>query len=752
MCSPTPTRRSRLARGALGALIMVAGALGLHAPGLNAPGLHAAAQAATRTGHVTAELVAQTTSVRPGETVHVALHQAIEPGWHTYWRNPGDAGQATTLTWTLPAGWKAGGIVWPAPGRFLAGPLMNYVYTRDVYLPIPVSAPADARPGQTASLKVNAEWLVCKDVCVPESAMLSLDLPVASRAPQTNPHGGGAIAATLAATPRPSGLTSRFQAHGATLTLSTSGAVLKGLDIAHAYFYPYDGMALDQGSPQRASRGPAGVTLELPAGYGFTHGKPPARLEGVLSLGARAFEISAAPGSPLPGTAGLTPPVATTAPPLSDSSASVSSAANETPAAPVSGGGLGLLAALALAFTGGLVLNLMPCVFPVVSIKATALARHLDSPAHARGEGLAYMAGVVASFLLLAGALIAARAAGQAVGWGFQLQSPLVVSVLVLVLFAAGLNLSGVFEAGLSLQGIGAETASRTGGLAGAALTGVLAVVVAAPCTAPFMAPAIGWALVQPPAVALSVFLALGLGLAAPFTAIAFLPGLFRRMPRPGAWMEGLRKVLAFPMYGAAAWFAWVMVLQAGDAALLRLFAAALAVAFAAFCWGVAQRASRPLAPRAFALASVVAALAAIAGVTTTPVAAALAAGAPATRGAGLGEAQPWSAERVAALQAQGHPVFVDFTAAWCVTCQVNERTTLATHEVSDAFARTGAIYLKADWTRADPAISAALSGQGRSGVPLYLVYGPHSPTPAILPQLLTSGTVIAALQSAARA
>ena len=736
-----PTHRSRIARGLTAAVVMVLGALVLHGLGQAAP---------VKTGHVTAELVAETVSATPGKTVEVALRQVIAPGWHTYWRNPGDAGQAATLDWTLPAGWKAGVIAWPAPGRFLAGPLMNYVYTGEVYLPVQVTVPANARPGQTASLKVMAQWLVCQDVCVPEQASLSLDLPVARGPAQTNPQGGAAVAATLAAIPRPSGLLARFQPHGASVTLSVAGAALKGLDVAHAYFYPYDGTALDQASAQRAARGPDGVTLQLPAGYGFTHGKPPAKLEGVLSLGGEAFEVSAAPGKALPGTAGLTPPIATTAPPTSDAAATASTPDPATPAG--SGGGLGLVAALALAFAGGLVLNLMPCVFPVVSIKATALARHLDSPAHARGEGLAYMAGVVASFLLLAGALIAARAAGQAVGWGFQLQSPLVVGVLVLVLFAAGLNLSGVFEAGLSLQGVGAQTASRTGGLAGAALTGVLAVVVAAPCTAPFMAPAIGWALVQPPATALSVFLALGLGLAAPFTAIAFMPGLFRRMPRPGAWMEGLRKVLAFPMYAAAAWFAWVMVLQAGDAALLRLLAAALAVAFAAFCWGVAQRARRPLAPRAVSLAALLAALVAIAGVTTAPAAAALAAGPAPAGAAGLHAAEPWSAERVAALQAQGHPVFVDFTAAWCVSCQVNERTTLATRAVSDAFARTGAVYLKADWTRADPAISAALSQQGRSGVPLYLVYGPHSETPVILPQLLTSGTVIAALQSAARA
>ena len=416
---------------------------------------------------------------------------------------------------------------------------------------------------------------------------------------------------------------------------------------------------------------------------------------------------------------------------------------------------MGVLAAIGLAFVGGLILNLMPCVFPVLSIKATAIARHMESPAHARGEGLAFMAGTIVTFLVLAGLLIAARAGGQAIGWGFQLQSPAVVSVLSLIMFAAALNLSGVFEIGTSVQGVGAEAASK-GGLLGSVLTGVLAVVVAAPCTAPFMAPAIGWALVQPPVVALSVFVALGFGLALPFTALCFTPGLFRRMPRPGAWMEGLKKVLAFPMYAAAAWLALVLAEQAGLDALPLLFAAALLLAFAAFCWGVSQRSGRPLAPRVFAAIALIATVAAVGlGPASAPAAPAAApaagdsASAPVAQGLGGLPTEAWSPERVAALQAQGKPVFVDFTAAWCITCQVNERTALTTRSVHDAFARTGAVYLKADWTRPNPAIAHALADQGRSGVPLYLVYAPGSPKPQLLPQLLTAGVVVDALNAA---
>ncbi len=706
-----------------------------------------------QTGHVKAELVAQTTSATPGRPVYVALHQSIAPGWHTYWRNPGDAGQPTTLAWTLPQGWSAGPIVWPAPERFLAGPIMNYVYTGAVDLPVRISAPAGARPGQPVTLRAAANWLVCKDVCIPESANLSLDLPVAAGPAPLNPQGGDAVARAVASAPGPAGLAARFQPAGDTVKLFVTGAALKGLDTAHPYFFPYDGMALEQASPQKVARGARGLTLVLPAGYGFSHGKPPAKLEGVLSLDGRAFEVSATPGPPPAGAAGLsaametTPPADAAAPQAQSPLASVSPP--PTPVSPsASRDGLGLVAALGLAFVGGLVLNLMPCVFPVLSIKAAALARHLESPARARGEGVAFLLGVVGSFVVLAGTLILARAAGQAVGWGFQLQSPVVVAALALVMLAAGLNLSGVFEAGLSLQGVGAQNAARHRGWVGSALTGVLAVVVAAPCTAPFMAPAIGWALVQPAGVALAVFVALGLGLAAPFTAISFTPRLFGRLPKPGAWMEGLRKVLAFPMYAAAAWLAWVYAEQAGSEGLPRLFAAALACAFAAFCWGVAQRASRPTPPRAVALASAVAAIAVVSGAVAAP--AAMASATPSPLGApGPASAQPWSPARVATLRAEGHPVFVDFTAAWCVTCQVNERTALAARKVADAFARTGAVYLKADWTRPDPAINAALTSQGRSGVPLYLVYAPSRAAPTILPQVLTPDLVASALIAA---
>ena len=688
----------------------------------------AAHAAPVKTSHVEAELVAETRTAAPGQTLQVALHQKILAGWHTYWRNPGDAGEATTLDWTLPQGWSAGPIIWPQPERYASAGLMNYVFSNEVYLPATLQVPADARPGR-ATMTAVANWLVCKDVCVPETTKLSLPVTVgaAGAQPQPDPVNGPAVAAAIAGAPRPAGLKAVFAYLPKTeqVRLSISGAALNGADLSKAYLFPYDGTVLDHVKPQTPAKTATGMALLLPAGYAFTHNKPPAKLEGVLTFGAgRGVEVSATPARH-----------------------------GELAGAPGAGGGDndlgGLPGALAFAFLGGLVLNLMPCVFPVLSIKAAALARHVEAPAKAATEGVVFMVGCVLTFVALAAVLIAAQQAGQAVGWGFQLQSPGVVAGLTLLMLLVALNLSGVFEIGLSVQGTGQGLAAK-GGLVGSFFTGVLAVVVAAPCTAPFMAGAIGWAFTQPPAAALSVFVALGVGLAAPFVLISLVPSLFKRLPKPGAWMEGLKKTLAFPMYGSAAWLAWVFVQQAGANGLALLFAAAVFAAFAAWLFGVSQRASRPILPRIGALAGLAAAipLAVMGSAMTASAGTAAAGGASPVAGVA---AEPWSPAKVDSLRAAGRPVFVDFTAAWCVTCQVNERTALATRGVADAFRRTHTAYLKADWTNHNAQIADALKAEGRAGVPLYLVYDVKGGEPQVLPQILSEGGVAAALDTAAR-
>ncbi len=682
------------------------------------------------TGHLVAELVARDQSIAPGATTYVALRQKIDKGWHTYWRNSGDSGEATRIAWTLPAGWTAGDIVWPAPTRQPTGPLMNYGYQGEVLLPVPVTAPADAKPGEMVTLKAAATFLVCEEICVPEDAVLTLSLPVAEGLAEPNPAWSGPIAKALSDAPTPAAFTSVFAKQGTTLALAITGEALKGADVSQAYFFPFDSTVIDHAKPQVIERGPDGLTLTLTPGYAFQEGEGPKAMAGVLSLGDKAYEISAATGAPPPGASGLGAP----------------------PSKAVGGGGgaLGLPLAAAFAFLGGLILNLMPCVFPILAMKAASLAGHAHERRVAQGQGLAFLAGVLATFLALAIALIAVRAGGAAVGWGFQLQSPPVVAGLALLMLAVALNLSGVFEVGSSLQGVGTGLAGKRG-MAGAFFTGALAVVVAAPCTAPFMAPALGWALTQSAPAAITVFLALGLGFAAPFALAAFVPGLLTRLPKPGPWMEGFKKLMAFPMYGAAAWLVWVLTIQAGNTALARIFAAAVVLALAAWLLGVAQH-RRAQGGKPLALAGIGGALAVVA---------ALAAvwpsyGEPQTASSAASEGgkanvpyEAYSPEKLAAAQAAGKPVFVNFTAAWCVTCQVNEKVALTSQGVADAFKQTGAVYLKADWTLKDAVIEAELAKHGRAGVPLYLVYGAKGGEGVILPQILTEGLIVRALKDA---
>jgi thiol:disulfide interchange protein DsbD len=652
---------------------------------------------AVRSGHATATLVTDADAAPEGGQVRVALRLRLAPGWHTYWHNPGDAGAAAEFALTLPAGARAGPIAWPTPRRMTEGGLTTYAYTDDLLLPVSVTLGSGGGPWHLAA---HADWLVCKDICVPESGDFALTLPVGPPAPSAQ---AALFAQADRVTPRASPWQARIAPNG---VLWVGGAELSPATVTDAWFIPDEPGVIQDDAAQPLSVRQGGFTLELRPAKGF---RPDAALTGVLSVRDRAgmqtdVLLKAAPGA-VPASAALPLPQM-----------------------------------IGLALLGGLILNLMPCVFPVLAIKVLALAKR-----RAQAHAFSYAAGVLLAFGGLGGVLLAARAAGSAAGWGFQFQSPAFVAAMTWLLFGVGLNLSGVFRVGGGLEGAGQGLAAAHGH-AGSFFTGLLAVLVATPCTAPFMAAAIAGALAAPPAVTILVFLAMGAGLAAPFVALTLVPGLGRAMPRPGVWMELLRQILAFPMYAAAAWLLWVVSQEAGSGGVLATAAGLVLLGFAAWAVGAAQalalRGHRKQGHRAFQAAALAAALAA-GGVLTGIGLAPDVSGAPVQPTGEAFAPQPYSPSRLAALRAQGRPVFVNMTAAWCVTCLVNERVAIATAPVHAAFAAHDVAYLKGDWTRQDPAITDFLRDHGQDGVPLYVYFPPGGAAPVVLPQILTEGIVL---------
>ena len=651
----------------------------------------------------------------PGSTAIVAVRQDIKPGWHTYWRNPGDSGGATELTWRLPAGFSAGPILWPLPERQPVKGLMNYGYSRQVYLPVPIDVPRTAKAGSAVPLSVTVLSMVCsEDMCVPDERTVKLDLRVRDGVPPLTAGEGAAIERVVGAAPRPADIDAHIARDGADLVLTLRGAALRGVDAADAYFFPFDGGVVEHPAAQRGERKGDDLVLRMKAGGAVLAGGLGKVVGGVVATSGGAWEIVADAGG--------------------------------APAARTDQASALLFAQAALfALIGGLILNLMPCVFPILAMKAASLSASAHDPREARRDGIAFLLGVLTTFILLAGALLALRAAREAAGWGFQLQNPAVTAALALLMLAVGLNLSGAFEVGLSGSGAGGGLTRLPGGT-GAFFTGVLAVVVAAPCTAPFMAFALGAALVMPAPMALAVFAMLGLGLALPYLVVSLSPGLLARFPKPGPWMDRLKSILAFPMYGAALWLVWVFARQTSGEALALILAGGLLLAFGLTLWGWRQGA-RMSGRRAFGTTAA-STLSLLAAVTVTASAATLApdAGPAASQTA---SETPWSPDAVAAARADGKVVFVNFTADWCVTCKVNERAALANAGTRALFAGTDAVYMVADWTRRDDLIARELERFGRSGVPLYLVYSPGKAAPEILPQLLTPGIVADAVKRA---
>ncbi|MDX3805316.1 MAG: protein-disulfide reductase DsbD family protein, partial [Bosea sp. (in: a-proteobacteria)] len=653
--SGTMMRQSGPGPGAARRLLAVA----LLACGLASPNLVSAAESApVISQRVSATLLSGRDSVAPGERFHVALVQKLAPHWHTYWLNPGDSGEPTQIHWTLPAGAKAGEIAWPAPRAIRVDPLVNFGFEGQVLLPVEITVPAEAKPGETFSLKAEATWLVCEKICIPEEGTFQLDLPVAA-AGVTEVAAQQRIDAALAALPKPAGFRGRLAADGDKLALALPGLPAGAADLR---FFPLSDTLIEHAADQPAKAGDA-PSLTLTRSSAFKLEQP--EISGVLTFqqdgAARALTL-----------------VADADPALVSKAADDAGSAAFRPAVvripvPAEGADLTLVAALAFAFAGGLILNLMPCVLPVLFIKALGFAQTAHrSRAETREQGLIFLCGVLLTFLVLAGAVIALGSLGSSVGWGFQLQSPPLVIALAVVMVLIGLSLIGAFEIGGSVVGVGDGLASR-GGRFGAFMTGVLAVIVATPCTAPFMGAAMGYAVTQPPAIALSVFMALAVGFALPVVALSFAPGLLRLLPKPGRWMLVLKQAFAFPMFATAIWLIWVASVQTGPQGVLAALVAVLAAGFIVWLVGVTRGS---LSRRAFG--TVLAVLVALgAGWFTVENAVP-----GANTEARAGDVQAWSPERVAALQAQGKPVFVNFTAAWCITCLANERVALSRQEV----------------------------------------------------------------------
>jgi len=733
---------------------------------LAALGFRVAAAEAVRVEAVEVELVAQRDALVPGETALLGLRIRHDPHWHTYWRNPGDSGLPTTLALTLPEGWKAGPIVWPAPQRVFVGPLASYAFEGDLLLPLPVEVPSSA-PNGKVRIAGRAQWLMCREVCIPGEADVALEIAVAASA---RPSAHAALF-DWAAGETPSTRVEAAAAPGeGKLSLGFERAAVKT-----AEFFPYDEGWVAAAAPQRLYRiGDEGATrwrLELALADGVDRAAlEKAGLEGgtigVVRLDGKPYEVQARFATEALAAGTL---VATAVGAPDDRSGLAGGGLASrllSGAGPAGGGGAGaggsapsltLVVAVAFGLAGGLILNLMPCVFPVIGLKVLGFARHAQSHRRETARGaLAFTAGVLVSFWLLAALLLALRAAGEAAGWGFQLQSPPFVASMSLLFVLIGLNFAGVYEVGMTMTRLGnAEVrGAGQGSLAGSFGSGVLAVLVATPCSAPFMGSALGYTLGRPSFEVLLVFGAIGVGMALPYLLLGFYPRALAWLPRPGRWMESFKQFLAFPMFATAVWLAWVLGLQAGIDAVLALSVGAVLIALAAWLYGRFVQAPagshRPLAA-ALAVASLAGGLwlawPADAPSATRP----SQAGATGAGESGQADASgwtPWSEARVAAAVAAGRPVFVDFTAAWCVSCQANKALVLSRDPVDSEMRRRGVMLLRADWTNRDAAITAELARHGRNGVPLYLLYVPGEAQPRVLPEILTSSIVMDALRA----
>ena len=739
-------------------LLIAVGALWAPAQAQNLP------KSEVRTDQVVATLLAhapqgvpigQTPEAAAGQPVWVGLQLTHAKDWHTYWKNAGDSGMPTELHWTLPPGVMAGDVAWPLPAKFPIGHLANYGYDGTVLLPVPLIITPEYKPSPLADaleVKLKASWLVCRQECIPQDGEFALQLPLRS---STALHGAAFDAALKA---QPTSVTGEHQIEltdgGQRLAVRVAGLPASVQGQVLEFFPETPNVVVTAATPARPGEpvGPrtwsqhwdgAVWTADIPVSPDRADAPETMPLVLVTADQAQGWRADA----PVKGAWPAVAPVAVVSPALeaalaANANANANASAAGTAAVPASAASTSVptatfLLALLGAVIGGMVLNLMPCVFPVLAIKVLGFTRHADDRRAHRISGLAYTAGVVLSFLALGALMLALRAAGQQLGWGFQLQSPLVVAALAALFTAIGLNLAGVFEFGRFVPSSVATLEARHP-MANAFLSGMLAVAVASPCTAPFMGASLGLAVGLPAGQALAVFGAIGLGMALPYLAASWLPAVARLLPRPGAWMEVFRRFMAFPMFGTTVWLLWVLGQQSGIDGASALLALLVALALVLWALGLAGRARSWVATLSIAAGAFL--VWSIGPYVIRPVAE------PVSTGVAAGERwAPWSPARVQAGLAEGRPVFVDFTAAWCVTCQYNKKTTLANAQVLAAFDAAGVRTLRADWTRRDATISAELGRLGRSGVPVYLLQAPGKP-PIVLSEILSVADVMAAL------
>lgn len=682
--------------------------------------------------HVDAELVAEMTGIAPGQDTWVALRLDHMENWHTYWKNPGDAGRATEITWTLPEGVTAGDIVWPTPKRIeLPADLVDFGYENEIFLLVPLSIPASYQ-GESLDITANAQWLECEDICIPGGAVVSLSLPVMDATQITpNEQWVEAFSLTRASIPTSNvSFDSTFSISEGNLNILVQATEAVFADASEISFIPGEHRVFNYVSPQEITYQLS--SLQLTQEHHPRFSAAPEEITGLLLVTDESgqqisYEIAATPdGISASDLGGLL-------------AANAEGIKNATAVSEMN-----LLLVFAFALLGGLILNLMPCVFPVLSLKVLSLASNSkSSQQEKRLHGLAYTAGVIVAFLILASVLLSLQAGGALIGWGFHLQSPWFISLLIFLFFIMGLSMSGVVEFGTSIMGVGTELQDKEG-YTGSFFTGILASVVASPCTAPFMGAALGFAFTQTASIALTVFVALGLGMALPFLLVSFNPTLSKLLPHPGKWMLTFKQILAFPLYATAVWLLWVLGNQTGTDGMALVIACCVLLAAAA--WLYQRRHDIQSAFWRYANALIILlCLAVTIGVVRSPLLETQ------TIASGISEDaayEAYSDARLAELRSNGQPVFVNMTASWCITCLVNEKVALNSEAVITALAENNITYLKGDWTNNDPEITEVLRRYETSGVPLYLMYPSDPSLPAeVLPQILTTGVVLDAIE-----